>query len=110
MSHMEAQGLHNAAGLFLQLSCHGAEGIGGEQLPGILQSGYLVIALPDFLCGNLGVLVLKLGNNFLPAGAFVQGNYIVSHLVHHMDSAGADVQDDIHAPQFILMYHMFFLS
>ena len=106
---MQAQGLDHPGGLLLQAARHGLKGVGGEKLPRVPERCHLVVALLQVPAGDTlpaGVLFCCGADDGLPVAALKEGDHIVGHLVHHMHGAGADVQHDVVAAQFILMDHV----
>ena len=106
VGHVQAQGLHHAAGALLQLPGQGLEGVRREQLPGLLQGRDLVVALGKLLRGHVGIPLRHLRKEFLPAVALVQADDVIGGVVHHVHRAGAHVQHDVVAVEFILVYHI----
>ena len=92
---VQTQGLHHPGGPGLQLSCHGGEGIRGEELARILQRSDVVIAFRKLLGVDFRILGGNLGQGLFPGGGFVEADEVIGGLVHHMDRAGADVQNDV---------------
>ena len=108
VGNVQAQGLHNASGLLLQLACHGCESIGSKQLAGFLQGHHLIVALRQIGSITGGILFRHGRQDCLPVVCFKHADDVVGDLVHHMHAAGANVQHDIEAAQFILMNHIDF--
>ena len=66
----------------------------------------------DILFGDiaaLSVFLLHRLKDLLAALFLEQGNYIIGNFVYRMDAAGADIQYDVIAAQFILMNHTLLL-
>ena len=108
VGNVQAQSLHHTGSLFLQLIRHGLVGVGDEELFSFLQRNHLLVAFGDIGFGDIGAV----GEFFSHGGKdrflvviFKHGDDFVSYLVHGVDGAGANVQHDIVAAQFILMYH-----
>ena len=111
VGHMEAEGLDHGAAVF-EVKGHGLEGIRGVELPGLLQGAHVLDAAPQVLPGDVGAVPVLLqhgGDDLLRAPLLVQGDDVVGHVVHHVDRAGAGVQNDIAAIELILMDHIGFL-
>ena len=98
MGHVQAQRLDHAGGLLLEGVRHGAEGVGGKQLTRRLQLTDLVVALSQFLGGDVlavAVFLPHLIEDGVAVGLFIQTDHIVGDLIHHVHRAGADVQHDV---------------
>ena len=109
MGNVQAQRLDHAGGACLQFARHRLEGVLGEQLARRLQLRDLVIALAHLLRRDaLGGVVLfgQLTDDGIAALGLEHGNDVIGQLVHRVDRAGADVQHDVIAAQFVLMDHI----
>ena len=95
VGNVQAQGLDHAGGPGLQFPRHGGEGIRGEELARVLQGSDIVVALLQFCPVEGGVLGGDFVNGRFPGMVLVKADEVIGRLVHHMDRAGAHVQDDI---------------
>ena len=103
---MQAQGLHHAAAVGLKVPGHGLEGIRGKELAVPLQLGHGVQAGLRLVAGNaVPVLFQNQGDQLLPGFFLIERDDVIGGGVHHMDGAGAGIQDNVVAAQFVLMYH-----
>ena len=109
VGNVQAQCLDHACRFGFQITGHRLEGIFGKQLARRLQLGDLVIAFAYLLRRHaLGgtVLFCQLTDDHIAAFGLEHGDDIIGQLVHRMDRAGADIQHDVVAVQFVLMDHI----
>ena len=92
---VQAQGLHHSGGPGLQLSGHGRKGVRSKELPRVLQGGDVLVARLQFFPVKLRVFPGHLVDGRFPGRVFVEANQVVSRLIHHMDGAGAHIQNDV---------------
>lgn len=100
VSHMEAKGLHHVPGAFLEGAGQGGKVIRRIELAGLYQCLNLPIAVLKLRFGHVrlcSIFSQHFPDNFFPGHVGIAGDYVVSHLVHHMDGAGAGVQHNIAA-------------
>ena len=112
MGHVETQGLDDPGAFGLQVTGDGLEGVGGEELPGLLQLADLVIAAADLRFGDrlLVRVLFQHGSPDLLKGVLLEhGNHIIGQRVDHVHRAGADVQHDVVTAQLVLVNHGWFL-
>ena len=113
VGHVEAQGLHHVAGTLLEGPGDVREGVRRVELPGPHQGLHVGDALPELRLRHVGAVPVGFQqslDNLLRRMVRVEGNQVIGHLVHHMDAAGAAVQDEVVAVQLVLMYHVFLPS
>ena len=92
VGHMEAEGLDHGAAV-LEVECLVGVGVLREQLPRLGQSVDIRQTFPDLFPG---IAALQKGFRLRAALSLVQqGDGIVGQLVHGVDAAAVDVQNDI---------------
>ena len=109
---MQAQSLHNSGGLFLQFSRHIFKGIGRKKLSAVPKRFDLTVALLNIFSGNISASRVFFLHNLkyvLAAMLFKHTDNIVGNIIHRVNGAGADIQNDIVAAQLILMNHFMYL-
>ena len=98
MGHVETQGLqHWLAAVKGQLFRVPPQ-ILGEQLARLLQRGDVLptgLQLPRVHVLPLAVFLQKGLDEGFSRGGLIPGDHVISHLVHQVDRAAVDVQDDI---------------
>ena len=106
--HMQAQRLHHIAGTLLERTGHVCEGVGGIELPGLLQRLHVINAVPQILLRHILALAVFFHHrryDLIRRVIRVKRNDVIGYLIHYMNGAGAGVQHDVVAVQLILMYH-----
>ena len=106
--HMQAQRLHHIAGTLLERTGHVCEGVGGIELPGLLQRLHVINAVPQILLRHIlacAVFSHHCRYDLIRRVIRVKRNDVIGYLIHYMNGAGAGVQHDVVAVQLILMYH-----
>ena len=58
----------------------------------------------------MAVLGQHLGHNLLLGGGLIEGNDVIGHLVHQMNRAAVNIQDNVVAIELVLMDHICFLT
>ena len=98
MGHVEAHGLQDGLGGLECSLLHVLPQVGGEELAVFLQGLDILQAVPQFLLVHIlqvAVLGQHLGNDLLVVGVLEEGDHIVGHLVHQVDGAAVDIQNDV---------------
>ena len=98
MGNVQAQRLHHIAGLGFKIARKGLIGIGGIKLLLVYQCLNILHAKLQILPGHIlpmGILCKHFFNNILFFRVRIEGNHIISYLVHHMYRAGAGIQHHI---------------
>ena len=105
---MQAQRLHHIAGALLERTGHVREGVGGIELPGLLQRLHVINAVPQILLRHIlacAVFFHHCRYDLIRRVIRVKRNDVIGYLIHYMNGTGAGIQHDVVAVQLILMYH-----
>ena len=110
--NVQTKRLYNAGGFLFEVARHWLEGIGCKQLAFVSKFANLVVALGYFVQSNAQRLVFCKNRlyNILLGVTLVHGNDVVGNFVHNVNSARANVQNDIVAVQLKLVNHSISLS
>ena len=106
---MQAQRLDDVGAFRFQRTCHRLERIGGEELTGIAQLFNLLVAFVDVGFGHVltvAVFFQHSGGNRLAAFGLEQANHVIGNFIDKVDGAGTDIEHDVHAAEFITVYHL----
>ena len=98
MGHVEAHGLQHGLGGLESGLLHILPQVLGEELAVILQGLDVLQTFPQLLLIDIlhmAVLGQHLGDDLLMVGVFEEGDHVVGHLVHQVDGAAVDVQNDV---------------
>ena len=73
------------------------EGIFGVKLLGFHQVGHVFVALGQLVPGDLRIFLGQGFDDFFLALGGVEGDQVVSHLIHHVNRTGTAVQHNVEA-------------
>ena len=108
MRHVQAKRLHYARTFFLEPPRHAFKMIRRKELALLLQCIKLGKACVHLIRCHFPALCIfrkNFGLDLLLRFGFIDGNYIIRGVIHHMHRAGVGIKDDIQASKLITMYH-----
>ena len=111
MRNVQTQRLDNRIALF-EIKREVLVLVGGKKLSCVLQLLYIVDAVGYLLfcyLGIIGVFLQHGGDDLLSAAVLEHCDHVIGEIIHYMDAAAVDIENNIIAVEFILVYHIFFL-